>query len=89
MADMPCCPDDSNGNGDRDTGATPGLEPTCERVPGNPIPSSAPDFPAVLLGADDHLAALRARAPPSVVLLPERQFDNAPPIYLITLRIRD
>jgi hypothetical protein len=89
MADMPCCPDGPMDGSDFDTPGPFFTDVACDFVPGNPIPASPTDLPAALVGASHFPAPVNARAPPPVLAPPERYSDSSPPIYLITLRIRD
>jgi hypothetical protein len=90
MADMSCCPDGAMGGGDYDTPDPVSSEPACEFVPGNPIPASSPDLPVALLGASTFPVPAAARAPPLIIPAHhEQRYDSSPPIYLLTLRIRD
>jgi len=90
MAEMPCCPDGSMGDEspmtDFDAQAA---DMACQLVPASPLPSSPHDLPEAPLVVDLAYPDFAPRAPPTCLRPDYRGATTSPPIYLVTLRLRD
>lgn len=88
MADMSCCPDGTMDNADQQVPDPMDANSGCEFVPGNPLPGSMPDLPAIAAIANALFPQIAIRGPPTIPVPSKEVSAPAPPIYLTTLRLR-
>ena len=87
---MPCCPDDPQSS-DHTNLAHPGFafDAACEPAAADLLPAGSQDIPAPVVISSGAPPAWLTHGPPAapVLVFPE-PFDT-PPIYLVTLRLRN
>jgi hypothetical protein len=90
MPEMPCCPDD--GQDENQTIPLPAdiaSYSSCAFVPADLLPSSSPDLPAPVAIAFAPLPEWSSHVPPSALIPSPPERHDSPPIYLVTLRLRN
>ena len=89
MPAMPCCPDHSP-SGQTDLGMLPTFETSCAISAVSLLPAPAQRVPAPVARAPAPIPALHALDPPRPASRFSLRADvPAPPIYLVTLRLRN
>jgi hypothetical protein len=90
MPAMPCCPDDPQ-DSDQTTHASPDLTSysACTLVPADLLPSGPQDLPSPVAISGTAALEWSPRAPPAVWVPRPQEPHESPPIYLVTLRLRN
>jgi hypothetical protein len=89
MPTMPCCPDQAHHAGQHDLGVPPSLVASCGPVAVGLLPASIQDAPAPVAIVATSPEPWRTRGPPPLPTVRPRTPLGAPPIYLVTLRLRN
>src|SRR5262245_31224538 len=89
MPAMPCCPDQAQHAGQHDLGLPPSLGASCAPAAVSLLPASVQDVPPPAAIAAVAPEPWRTRGPPPLPSIAPRSPLGAPPIYLVTLRLRN
>jgi hypothetical protein len=88
MSAMPCCPDQADHAGQHDLGMPASLDTACGPVAVSLLPAGVQDVPAIV-APEPAPEPWRNRAPPPLPAIAPRPPLDTPPIYLVTLRLRN
>jgi len=87
--EMPCCPDQPQDTGHFNAGLPHSLDATCSPVATELLSVGTQDLPAPLALPTSIPGAWMTHGPPPLALRPPPAPHNTPPIYLVTLRLRN
>jgi hypothetical protein len=87
-ASMPCCADDPQPSAHADHHSQPDVQAACDPLAADALPPSSPDFPQTLALWND-VPLWLASDPPARAQQVELPPYASPPIYLVTLRLRN
>jgi len=86
---MPCCPDEPQDAGHSNLGSPHSVDAACDPAPADVLPASSQDLPAPIAIPSATPPAWLSHGPPAAPALAFQQPFAAPPIYLVTLRLRN
>lgn len=90
MPEMPCCPDDPQRADHSDSMHTGfAFDPACEPAPADVLPAGTQDIPAPAAISSGAPPPWLTHGPPAVQIPAFPEPFDSPPIYLVTLRLRN
>jgi hypothetical protein len=87
--DMPCCPDQPQDTGHSNVGLPHSMNVVCSPVSADLVPAGTQDLPAPLALPTSIPPAWMTHGPPLLALRAPPVPHDTPPIYLVTLRLRN
>jgi hypothetical protein len=88
VAPMPCCPEDGGSAGHADHGVLPDVDRACDPQSADALRPGSPDLPQPVVFANELPFWHTSDAPAQPPLVEPAPY-NSPPIYLLTLRLRN